>query len=817
MGSQLDGLQQRLVIVGLSWFNPVGSYADYDYVSLATPPTVQFSSGDYGVSEDAGPALVTATLSAVSSSTVTVDYATTDGTALAGSDYVTTSGTLTFTPGVTTQTFSVPIVNDRLDEPSETVILTLTNPSHAIVGTPNPATLTIVDDDPLPTVQFMSSDITLTHSITFDSGYEDYSSDIAIDSSGNMVVTGRSSNGANNDFRTIKYDSTGAMLWNVTYDAGGNEEPAKVAVDAAGNVYVSGSSDVAPAGLRLIKYNSAGVQQWVVSDASGAWGYMISGAVPDESGNVYVATSEFGGYRHLIKYDSAGNVVWAKTDTLTGCNRSGDIARDAGGNLYVTGFSCDTFRTTEYDSNGDAIWDRIYNPGVWDYSFDVTLDGSGNVYVSGFSTDNTTYRESVLLKYDNAGNLLWDRRYDAGQYSYAYGIAADNLGNVYMGVNKILLDWSPIDIHIVKYDSAGTLSQIIVYDSGADDGAGGIAVDRTGNVIYVAGHSFNGSNFDLHTLKYSRGIFFVNEDAGPATITVTLSAASSFTVTTDYATSDGTATAVSDYTAVSGTLTFAPGLTSQTFSVPILDDEIDEPAETVTLTLSGPVHAALGIPAVAVLTIVDDNDAPVAVDDAFTVTEDSQANALAVLANDTDPELNPLAVSAVGAPDQGGVAISAVTHITYTPAADFYGLETFTYTVSDGQGGYDSAMVAVTVTPVCDCAVELEPPAAAQTGDAGTTITYTLRVTNSGDCADVLDVTVVALWPAEAPATVGPLAAGAGTDVVVTVTIPAEAGNQDVATVTFTSQGDGEVSAASVLTTTVNTPTYRVYLPLVVK
>lgn len=319
------------------------------------------------------------------------------------------------------------------------------------------------------------------------------------------------------------------------------------------------------------------------------------------------------------------------------------------------------------------------------------------------------------------------------------------------------------------------------------------------------------------TVQFSSGDYGVSEDAGPALVTATLSAASSSTVTVDYITADGTALAGSDYVTTSGTLTFTPGVTSQTFSVPILDDEIDEPAETVSLTLSGPLLAVLGTPITAVLTIVDDNDAPVAANDAFIVTEDSQANVLAVLTNDSDPELNPLTVSAVGVPNQGGVAINAITHISYTPAADFYGLETFTYTVSDGQGGYDSAMVAVTVTPVCDCAVEIEPPAAAQTGDAGTTVTYTLRVTNSGDCADMLDVTVAALWPAEAPATVGPLAAGAGMDVVVTVTIPAEAGNQDVATVTFTSQGDGGVSAASVLTTTVNTPTYRVYLPLVLR
>jgi len=708
----------------------------------------------------------------------------------------------------------------------------------------------------------------------------------------------------------------------------------------------------------------------------------------------------------------------------------------------------------------------------------------------------------------------------------------------------------------------------------------------------------------LPEVQFSSGEYSVVEGAGPALITATLSSAAPVTVTVAYSTTDGTAVAGSDYLTASGTLTFTPGVASQTFSVSILDDEIDEPAETVSLALSGPVQAPLGTPAVAVLTIVDDNDAPVAVDDAFTVAEDSQNNALAVLANDTDLELNPLAVSAVGAPDQGGVAISAVTHITYTPAADFSGLETFTYTVSDGQGGYDNAAVTVivtnvndapvlapigdknvdelvllsftaaatdadlppntltfsldagapagasisatkglftwtpgevqgpgvytvmvrvtdngipplddyetiqitvaeinqapvlaaigaksvdegallsftaaatdpdlpantltfsldpgtpagasinlatgqftwtpteaqgpgvypvtirvtdnggpplddyetiqitiaevnqtpvlapigaksvdegallsftaaatdadlpantltfsldpgapagaaidpstglftwtpteaqgpgvypatirvtdnggspledyetiqitvaevnhvpvaeddgyttpedtslavaapgvlgndsdgdlppnpltavledgpvtgsldlrtdgsfaytptldyngvvtftyyvsdglavsppatvviTVTPVCDYAVHLEPSAAAQTGDTGTTITYTLRLTNAGECVDVLDVTVVALWPTDAPATIGPLPAGEGTDVVVTVAIPTGAGNQDVATVTFTSQGDGGVGAISVLTTTANVPIYRVYLPLV--
>ena len=85
------------------------------------------------------------------------------------------------------------------------------------------------------------------------------------------------------------------------------------------------------------------------------------------------------------------------------------------------------------------------------------------------------------------------------------------------------------------------------------------------------------------------------QEAANATLAfaVTLSRAPSGTVTVDYATSDGTATAGSDYTATSGTLTFAAGETEKTVSVPVLDDAHDEGSETLTLTLSNPSGAYL--------------------------------------------------------------------------------------------------------------------------------------------------------------------------------------------------------------------------------
>ena len=83
------------------------------------------------------------------------------------------------------------------------------------------------------------------------------------------------------------------------------------------------------------------------------------------------------------------------------------------------------------------------------------------------------------------------------------------------------------------------------------------------------------------------------EEATGATVdfTVTLSRAASRPVTVDYATSDGTATAGADYTATSGTLTFAAGATEQTVSVPVLDDVHDDGGETFTLTFFNPSGA----------------------------------------------------------------------------------------------------------------------------------------------------------------------------------------------------------------------------------
>ena len=112
------------------------------------PGQVRFSSASYVVDEKERKAVITVLRTSSSSGEIGVDYATTNGTASAGADYESASGTLIFHDGEVSKTFSVPILEDSTAEEEKTVNLNLSNPtSGAVLGTPSMAILTITDND----------------------------------------------------------------------------------------------------------------------------------------------------------------------------------------------------------------------------------------------------------------------------------------------------------------------------------------------------------------------------------------------------------------------------------------------------------------------------------------------------------------------------------------------------------------------------------------------------------------------------------------------------------------------------------------------
>ncbi len=109
-------------------------------------------------------------------------------------------------------------------------------------------------------------------------------------------------------------------------------------------------------------------------------------------------------------------------------------------------------------------------------------------------------------------------------------------------------------------------------------------------------------------LQFDSSAYSVGESGGSVKITVSRTDGSEGTVSVVYVATEGIAKAGSDFSAVSGTLTFAAGETNKSFSVGIVNDSIAEPGETFTVSLKSPTGgSALGTPVTATVSIVDDD------------------------------------------------------------------------------------------------------------------------------------------------------------------------------------------------------------------
>ena len=177
------------------------------------------------------------------------------------------------------------------------------------------------------------------------------------------------------------------------------------------------------------------------------------------------------------------------------------------------------------------------------------------------------------------------------------------------------------------------------------------------------------------------------------------------------------------------------------------------------------------------VTVTPVNDAPAAVDDEAHTEEDREV-VIAVLANDTDPEGDPLEVETVSAAAHGATRITAEGGVAYTPEPDYHGVDGFTYVVSDGAGETATGTVTVTVTAANDApvAVGVIPDQVVEEGGGAAAVDVTPFFDDiDGDAltfrAVSSDAAVAAVTLSGAVLTVTPVAAGAAA-VTVTATDP---------------------------------------------
>ena len=281
----------------------------------------------------------------------------------------------------------------------------------------------------------------------------DYPYAIAVDGSGNVYVTGGSGGGeTGQDYATIKYCPDGDTAWVRRYTAPGNyaDHASSIAVDSSGNVYVTGCiSDNSGRNhdYATIKYNPSGDTAWVriydgpINDYDDAYAISVDG-----SGNIYVTGGSVGSGTNsdyaTVKYYPNGDTAWMRRYNSPGNSEDWAVAMsvDGSGNVYVTGYSRIAtnfdYATIKYYSNGDTAWVRSYNgPGDSDdYADAIAMDGSGNVYVTGRSVDSGIVQDYATIKYYPNGDTAWVRRYNGPGNSDdgASAIAVDGSGNVYV-------------------------------------------------------------------------------------------------------------------------------------------------------------------------------------------------------------------------------------------------------------------------------------------------------------------------------------------------------------------------------------------------
>ena len=293
---------------------------------------------------------------------------------------------------------------------------------------------------------------------------------IALDGSGNIYVTG-SYNGTatfgattktsagSSDIFVAKYNSSGTLQWVLSAGGTGGDYSSNITVDGSGNVYLTGSfqgtatfgaitktsTSTSTSDLFVAKYDPVGVS-WTWVQAAGGTGYTPIGEITvDGSGNVYVAgfyngsvtfgadpiTSLGGNDIYLAKYNSNGTFQWVKSAGGTNDDFSTGIVVDGSGNVYVSGYfkgtstfgaftktSSGNFASNydmlvlKYNSSGTVQWVQSAGATSFVEATCLAIDGLENIYVSGYYQGTATFGATSITSMAGRASAIFVARLD---------------------------------------------------------------------------------------------------------------------------------------------------------------------------------------------------------------------------------------------------------------------------------------------------------------------------------------------------------------------------------------------------------------------
>lgn len=601
-------------------------------LSVSSPSVNEGASGSHD-------AVFTVSLSAASSQPVTVAYATADGTAHAGTDYTAESGTLTFAPGTTAQQVSVPTQPGAPG--SETFTLDLSNPSGATIAAAA-GTATLTNPAPvLPTIA--ASGPTVDVAAASSGGGTGTGSGTGSGAGGSLLPAGFLSTQGNQIV-----DANGTPVKIAAINWYGLETPSFAPGGLGVQNYKTMMNEMVqlgfntirlPFSLQLLDPSSmpSGINYTLNPDLQGLNGFQVMDKIVGYAGQIgmkiilddhrasagsgpnadglwydqnYSASTWLSDWQMLAQH-YAGNptiigadlsnephdpATWgtgSPTDWAAAATAAGDAIQATGSKWLVIVEGIQTY-------NGQSTWWGGNLMGVAQHP--ITLTDPGKLVYSVHDYPASVYPQSWFSAPNYPANLpsvwnqFWGNVYQSGSpvfvgefgtqlqttsdqqwlqtlVSYLDGQAPGGITVApgQQGPSWAYWDWNP--------DSAGT-GGIVGNDWSTVQTA---KLDAIQPAMYHAAGSTSGSG---GTSGATTG--------GTATFDLTLSAPQTAPVTVDYATADGTAKAGVNYTATSGTVTFAPGQTSASISTAVLDPTGASGQMQFLLDLSDPLGATLG-------------------------------------------------------------------------------------------------------------------------------------------------------------------------------------------------------------------------------
>ena len=566
-------------------------------------PVVDFETTSSNGAESVSSKAITVDLSAASGQNVTVNYTVTGTATGSGTDFTLANGTLTISAGATSGTITIgSIIDDAADEANETVILTLSSPSNATLGSDNVYTYTITDNDNAPVVDFNTTSSSGAESASSASLTVDLSAVSSQNVTVNYAITGTAT-GSGTDYTlangtlTISAGTTSGIIT----IAGIIDD----SLDEANETVIVTLSSPNNATL-----GSDSVHTYTITDNDNTPTIDFntpssSGAESISSKAITVDLSAASSQNVTVNYAITGTATGSTTDyTLA----NGTLTINAGatsGTITIASIVNDSL-----DEANETVIVTLSSPSNATLGSDsvhtYTINDNDDAPVVDFNTTISSGAESVSskaitvdLSAVSAKNIT---------VNYAVTGTASGSGNDYtLGSGTITINAGA---------TTGTLTIASIVDDSIDEADETVVLTLSNPSNATLGtdraHTYTiTDNDNTPTIDFNATSSNGAESVSSKAITIDLSGPSSEAITVNY-TVTGTATGSgTDYSLVNGTITIAAGATSSTITIAnIINDSADEADETVIITLSSPSNATLGSDDVHTYTIADDDGQP---------------------------------------------------------------------------------------------------------------------------------------------------------------------------------------------------------------